>query len=80
MPCEWKPIETAPRDGTRILAWCVHALASATHDEDDGYRGPVIARWIEHNGGGWCWHGLAGTFTHWMPLPPPPPQEPSHEG
>jgi len=69
---EWQPIETAPKDGTCILAWCIHAHASAVGEEVDGYRGHVLARWIEHNGGGWCWHGLAGTFSHWMPLPDAP--------
>ena len=67
----WQPIETAPKDGTAIVAWCVHPYASSMTEPDD-YVGPVIARWIDHNGGGWTWHGHLGNFTHWMPLPEPP--------
>lgn len=67
----WQPIETAPRDGTFILAWCVHPYASSMTSPED-YVGPVIAWWIDHNGGGWVWHGHLGNFTHWRPLPAPP--------
>lgn len=69
----WQPIETAPKDGTMILAWCEHINAKyAKNAVAEGWAGPVVANWINHNGGGWTWHGLAGQFTHWMPLPEPP--------
>lgn len=72
----WKPIETAPKDGTLILTWCVHVNAEFCDDAvAEGYAAPVIAKWIDHNGGGFTWHGLAGTHTHWMPLPTPPATE-----
>lgn len=70
---QWHPIETAPKDGTRIVAWCVHPTAEYAKDAvNEGWSAPVVARWIDHNGGGWTWHGHLGEFTHWMPLPPPP--------
>jgi len=70
---EWQPIETAPKDGTYIIAWCVHPHAKhSAQPISDGYAQPVIAKWIDHNGGGWMWHGLSCEFTHWMPLPQPP--------
>lgn len=73
---EWQPIDTSPKDGTRILAWCVHDNAKWAREQDrSDWQGPVVASWIEHNGGGWMWHGLAGRFTHWMPLPEPPKGE-----
>ena len=69
----WEPIETAPKDGTPIIAYCVHTNAKyATNSIQEGWEYPVIAKWIDHNGGGWTWHGMAGTFTHWRPLPAPP--------
>lgn len=70
---EWRPIEEAPKDGTSIIAYCVHVNAKyATNSIQEGWEYPVIAKWIDHNGGGWTWHGMAGTFTHYMPLPPAP--------
>ena len=79
VPQGWRPIESAPRDGTRCLVvW--HPPVN--------YKGPVVveAGWIcrthhiqssTHD----CpneadckmaWDCYAGEFTHWMPLPPPP--------
>lgn len=70
---EWQPIASAPKDGTKILAWCVHQNAKyASSAERETWEGPVVARWIEFNGGGWSWNGHFGHFTHWMPLPLPP--------
>lgn len=59
---EWQPIETAPRDGSKVLAydpgWCGGTMA--------------IARWWD---GEFRTGNLPGEEmypTHWMPLPPPP--------
>lgn len=85
---KWKPIETAPKDGTWIMAWRGTALL--------GEWSPlVIAQWSECEGI-WVWPdepydvwSAAGReaanermedggmfeddkFTHWMPLPAPP--------
>ena len=62
----WRPIESAPRDGTVIMLsrpfWTV----------------PFVGRWTtsKHGEG---WHDdnvdegpLLSPMTHWQPLPPPP--------
>lgn len=65
----WRPIETAPRDGTDILA--------------AGRYGPIrVARWDEkapslYSGVPGSWRANVYTFvelelTHWQPLPNPP--------
>ncbi len=68
---EWRPIESAPRDGTPLLAWCVHPHARHAEDPKE-WAAAVVTQWINHNGGGWTWNGMAGSFTHWQPLPAPP--------
>lgn len=72
----WQPIETAPKDGTRILLFDGMGIAIASwwvpdptdFDDDDDFDEPLP---------GWCvesaecvefWHEP----THWMPLPEPP--------
>jgi len=61
---EWQPIETAPRDGTRIL------VLSRLADDRTWVYG--IAEWRDDFGR----HVVRGLFTvgwtHWLPLPPPP--------
>lgn len=65
---EWKPIETAPRDGTKVLAWRNGALEILRWDHIK--VGPLMA--------GWWFVGDRAVVdrdaqpTHWMPLPAPP--------
>ena len=69
MSFEWRPIETAPKDGgillwTRRAGWqiaeCCEFFEKGRPDGTDD----------------WVWYTEMGTplddATHWMPLPPPP--------
>jgi hypothetical protein len=69
----WQPIETAPRDGTRILAYQIFSetkpvLVVHRHDPGGAERNP------RHNYDTWVsdWNTPVGEITHWMPLPEPP--------
>ncbi len=60
----WQTIETAPKDGTRVLAWYPNGgyqIVLEWNERcarwDDGFDGP---RWRDHE------------LSHWMPLPEPP--------
>ena len=71
----WREIESAPKDGTRILVWFVHANAAYSKDPvAEGWEAAHEAYWIDHNGGGWTWYGLCGIAKYWQPLPAPPAQ------
>lgn len=63
---EWQPIETAPRDGRRVLAWI---------DEPERSQIAFAKLWFYEDGtlGGGA-EGFIGKWniTHWMPLPEPP--------
>lgn len=70
----WQPIETAPKDGSSILAWGPHA-----HGRN--IPGCVIAEFRRWADGTQFWevgHSETKSFlsgsplTHWMPLPTPP--------
>ena len=68
---EWQPIETAPKDGRRIIA--------AT----PSYTEPLILYWMKNNGlaAWWDWDLDSYTdVTHWQPLPDPPVNTQSKEG
>jgi hypothetical protein len=80
---EWKPIESAPRDQTWILAWL--PLRSSKKGGE-----VILTQWYVHWLNGkpntsrapeWRQDDMHGGFggysgpiepTHWMPLPPPP--------
>lgn len=71
---EWKPIESAPKDGTRILLYAT--LRGSSLGGCD--RGKNYGEWIvlgawEVEYGMW-WDGSQCTVhpTHWMPLPAAP--------
>ncbi len=84
----WKPIKTAPRDGSDILLFTkVHGITQAHFVKGewsntiDGpeYDGPVWVcgddAWqieIEEEPDGFC----DAEATHWMPLPEPPEPTP----
>lgn len=85
---EWRPIETAPRDGTRILLLLGdHRIESGkwVDAEEDGPDSiGADAGWLSDSG--WTMPGRSfGHFlhrrepmappTHWMPLPEPPEDE-----
>lgn len=76
MSIEWQPIETAPKDGTRILVWALEGYGIA-YWGNGAYNRSTRSYDL-------CWvNGLrvlrkARCFrnvTHWMPLPNPPKQE-----
>ena len=82
LPGGWRPIESAPKDGTRILA-C------------DRYQDLFVAYWMNDRAwfrhSGWVYYtndyeGSDGCMvfnigecqpTHWMPLPSPPDLTPA---
>lgn len=59
---EWKPIETAPKDGTVVLGY-----------DPTWYDFPTIM-FFEQTFNEWQFWHVAERIraTHWMPLPPPP--------
>lgn len=64
-PLLWQPIETAPKDGTRILVWPYWS---------DGLPAEVKWRNMKRTAGRWEYGGLFcnANPTHWMPLPAAP--------
>lgn len=65
---EWQPIETAPKDGTEIIA-CQSGTPEVgliLWDADE-------ACWLEPADE---WSGPNWLPTHWMPLPPSPKEQP----
>jgi len=61
---DWQPIDTAPKNGTPILAWDGEVIAII--DWLSGFN-----EWsVSHDAEGYAWQGY--TPTHWLPLPKPP--------
>ena len=60
---KWQPIETAPKDGERVL---LHSPTTHTYSGIVGIWDTLDERWAEWD----SWHPCYP--THWMPLPAPP--------
>ena len=58
----WQPIETAPKDGTRILAYCAGGDWQDVIYWEASWQGAPF----------WCSDRTKTDPTHWMPLPEPP--------
>lgn len=63
----WQPIESAPRDGTNILAWDGLCIESVSYDE-------CLQLWVTSWAGDEE-YGQGFPPTHWMPLPAPPAED-----
>lgn len=72
---EWKPIETAPHDGTFILLFCTqmkhHEVKMGGKLVVSGYWDAIDQAWCSH---GSTWEGPFYEADQWMPLPAPPGQ------
>lgn len=71
---QWQPIESAPRDGTRVLV-CTGPVGAFK------VRRYYVTHWLsrQHDrfGNGWSFDGDGFINpTHWRPLPPPPETKP----
>lgn len=58
----WRPIETAPKDGTDILLFYREGIQVGGWD--------ALWHWMADVGDGCT--TISGQPTHWLPLPPPP--------
>jgi hypothetical protein len=67
----WQPIETAPKDGTRILLSDGETVDTACWGRIDMGGGKGWQRFV-NVGGEWNDYGEFDNPTHWMRLPQPP--------
>ena len=83
---DWNTIETAPRDGSRLLLYQATPgdyggvqTVGRWHIQITRYRQPD-GTWLETTAPGY-WLGDIGGFwpTHWMPLPAPPQEDSTSE-
>lgn len=63
---EWRPIETAPKDGKDILLWSPRI--NPKWDDVVFVAGWFNGSWVAVSGATWA----EDEVTHWMPLPKPP--------
>jgi hypothetical protein len=77
MMTDWKPIETAPKDGTVVIGYSdkegvfpIYWSEKEYYPIGDSYTGWVNAVDFNYDDGG-SWRFDANP-THWQPLPNPP--------
>jgi len=78
---EWRPIKTAPKDGTYVWLWCPSPyypeggrIEKGSFRRDEGFSGNKKRLWLNDKYDEYSL-GYASTPldpTHWMPLPKPP--------
>jgi len=75
---EWQPIETAPKNGTRIFGWNDNSYGSEPYicwfGRDDNTPDDGLEEWLSGDGDDFSVgsYFTPCTPTHWMPLPPTP--------
>lgn len=74
----WRPIETAPKDGARVLVACLkngraQICVAWWHPAFAWADGADVAAWTDGTVADWRGEELAELSpTHWMPLPAMP--------
>lgn len=65
---DWRPLLSAPLDGTyvELLIWH-HNHFKAPENQKENWEKIVKAQWIDFNGGGWTWSGMSGSPQGWRP-------------
>lgn len=64
---DWHPIETAPKDGTRVIAYSLGLVGTSRWaDRFAAQYGDTAAGWYSEQ------LDRRHNPTHWMPLPEPP--------
>ncbi|SNZ21676.1 hypothetical protein [Cohaesibacter gelatinilyticus] len=80
---EWRPIETAPKDGTVIdvLLWGTSRMPNVQWGMTDGMA-VDIETWIDTFSAMPVWGPSESPeiVTHWLPIPPAPHAFPDGEG
>lgn len=73
-PAGWRPIETAPKDGTHVLVWppTWNGLSSCARWDADEYAKRPRPLWRRNDDLGRVLVSRGTAPTHWMPLPAPP--------
>ena len=77
---EWQPIETAPKDGTRVLLFPQYCVAHWEFGDENWMIAPLDMSEMpveeRFKGTFYCIYPEViyedGVPTHWMPLPEPP--------
>lgn len=72
---QWRPIETAPKDGTTILVYLeneIPKIKSVFFDEDNRGRGNWVYNAVGHRGVYIKHDTILYNPTHWAPVPDPP--------
>lgn len=69
---DWMPIETAPKDGTRVLLFFPDSYGDVVTEAT--YDGRWQVAIMPSHGCGCCGDDDPDP-THWMPLPPKPTKE-----
>ena len=67
----WHCMTDAPKDGTEVELLLRHVNYRYCKSDEERAKWEQVVRstWIDFNGGGWTWHGMAGSIVGWRPLP-----------
>lgn len=70
-PREWRAMVYAPLDGTKVQLLIRHQTWWSARKKSaaaaEAWQATAVGQWVDHNGGGWSWNGMAGEPVGWRP-------------